>query len=497
MRPFRVNALVIGILIVCSAAGVGASELPELLRGSKINAYVPPTDQVPDSDQWPEVGWFEHEGVRFVMYARHVTGYDPDSQSGHFEVWVGPPKEHIAEVERRHPYGPSDAAAYLARTGFDRMVARFYVGPGDKYVDPQGYAPWTKRTDRLVVSTYRPANGKLVPKAFALHEIRLGGSDGPLLTALHVTCTCPNYERGKGRPLSEQWIGFRKRGSNKPVMVDQWGLPGCSPVPERRSGKGRGTPDPKVSAELAFERVFFVDGEPVSLRRGNKIVGYVPPEKSVPESTQWPVVGLVEYEGVRFAMYAKHTAAYDAASGTGRFEVWLAPPPEYIQKVEREHPYGPADARRYLQQTGFDRVVTRLYKGPGDVWTEPAGYTPWTSSTDRLTVTVLEPASGKIVPGAFALHEIRLGSMDGPLLFGGHVRCHCPRYHRGESKPSNEKWTSLMVSSKEQHEIEQLGLPGASEVPPGAKPAEKTQPRGKSRAPETRRSKETRERNPS
>jgi hypothetical protein len=205
----------------------------------------------------------------------------------------------------------------------------------------------------------------------------------------------------------------------------------------------------------------------------------------------------VEHEGVRFAMYAKHTAAFDTGLGTGRFEVWLAPPPDYIQQVEQEHPYGPADARRYLQKTGFDRVVTRLYKGPGDVWTEPAGYLPWTSSTDRLTVTVLEPASGQLVPGAFALHEIRLGSMDGPLLFGGHVRCHCPSYVRGESKPSNETWISLFVSSKVQHEIEQLGLPGAANVPPEAKPAQQVQPRGKSRALEPRRSKQPRERNPS
>ncbi|MFC1853577.1 hypothetical protein ACFL27_25600 [candidate division CSSED10-310 bacterium] len=224
--------LLIGLFLVVAspAATFDKNELPQFKRGNKVYGYIPPAGSVTATEQWPQVGWVEYKGVPFVVYAKLTKAYDPATGKGRFEVWLAPPQSYIREIEKDHPYGPADANAYLQKTGFNQMVGRFYKGPGNVYVDPEGYQAWTAQTDRLLLCIYEPSNGKLAPKAFALHEVYLGSFKGPLLLGGHVLCQCPDYKKGKTKPDQAHWITLILTGK-KTQKVDQWGLPGNSPVP--------------------------------------------------------------------------------------------------------------------------------------------------------------------------------------------------------------------------------------------------------------------------
>jgi len=474
-------AAIIFLAIATPAFAYDMGDTPEFIRGHKIVGNVPPEGSVPETDQWPLVSWFEYEGVQFGIYAKHIDGYNPDTGAGHFEVWISAPPQYIAEVEQDHPFGPADANEYLSRTGHSSMVAQFYEGPGDYYIEPVGYEPWTSSTDRLLLTVLEAPNNGVAPKAFALHEVYLGSLSGPMVMGGHVLCFCPNYEHGESVASGEEWIYYLDVRDTSKVKCDQWGLPGCSPVPltevthdtpitATTPGTTTSTDNLVVTTDPVsdFEPIVFNEtnlGNVIEFVRGRKIIGYVPPEGEVPETNQWPIVAWLEYEEVQFGIYAKHIDGYNSSTMIGHWEVWIAPPPEYIQEVERDHPYGPTDGIEYLRRTGYDSMVARFYEGPGDHYIDPVGYVPWTSSTDRCLITVLEAPNDGLAPKAFALHEVYLGSLSGPLVMGGHILCFCPDYEDGEGLPSGEEWIYyLETANYTKTKIDQWGLPGCSPV---------------------------------
>jgi len=112
------------------------------------------------------------------------------------------------------------------------MVARFYVGPGNTYADPEGYIPWTTSTDRLQLCVYEPENNSLAPRAYASHDFFVGSvGAGRGVAGGHFLVSCPNYEGGEVMPEGTEWTYFLLP-QNQTWNVDQWGLPGCTPIPE-------------------------------------------------------------------------------------------------------------------------------------------------------------------------------------------------------------------------------------------------------------------------
>ncbi|MCD6352279.1 MAG: hypothetical protein J7M26_09190, partial [Armatimonadetes bacterium] len=193
---------------------------------------------VPQTNQWPAAAWFEVKGVQFVIYAKHLEGYNPHTNSGKFAVWISVPPQYRKQIEAQHPFGPADANAYLRRTGYSTLKAVMYKGPGDVWVEAPGHQAWTSSTDRCLLGVFEPTPGKASPSAFAMFRVLAGGKPGAPLKALvgHFQARCPDYAAGKTKPASDNWIEWRSGSQHKRFKVDQWGLPGCSPVPAGAGG---------------------------------------------------------------------------------------------------------------------------------------------------------------------------------------------------------------------------------------------------------------------
>ena len=135
----------IAVVVAVALLGAGAAfaydmgDLPQFRQGDQITGYVPPEGAVPETDQWPAAAWFEHNGVQFVIYAKHLAGYDPASEKGRFEIWVSVPRQHRAEIEAEREYTNADAYAYLQSAGLTRVTTHLVptgVEGGAAVADP-------------------------------------------------------------------------------------------------------------------------------------------------------------------------------------------------------------------------------------------------------------------------------------------------------------------------------------------------------------------------
>jgi hypothetical protein len=230
-----------------------------------VVAVVPPAGSVPETDQWPAAARLEINDVPFVIYAKHLDGYDPAERQGKFAVWLSVPAEQRRTIEQTRPFSPADAHAYLRSAGVNTLTAQLYTGRGDHWGDPPpGCIPWTANSDRLLVALVEPAHGAQQLPAFGLTRIL---ADGRELTRVRVICRCPKYDDGETRRPDEMWIGWR-RGSQT-TNVDQWGLPGNSPAPAQQQptqpvppGGQPAQPEPVISPGAEpFVRVWIEQSE--------------------------------------------------------------------------------------------------------------------------------------------------------------------------------------------------------------------------------------------
>jgi hypothetical protein len=103
-----------------------------------------------------------------------------------------------------------------------------YIGPGDKSGPAPGYQAWTAQTDRCVAMVFAPERGGngLMKRLYIWAEMEDGTKEfiyrGP------TTCYCPKYPE---ETPEDDWIRVTI-DKQQNFVVDQWGLPGNSPVPE-------------------------------------------------------------------------------------------------------------------------------------------------------------------------------------------------------------------------------------------------------------------------
>ena len=203
-------------------------DVPEHESNRVIHAVVPPEGSVEQTEQWPAAEWAKVNDTIFVIYAKHLSSYDPDEETGEFAVWVGCPWQYIERIEKDHPFGAADAAKYLAEAGVKAVKAEMYIGPGDKSGPAPGYQAWTPQTDRCVAMVFAPDRGGngLMKRLSIWAEMEDGTRQ--FLYRGPTKCYCPRYpdETAEGN-----WIGVTMDKQTY-FVVDQWGLPGNSPVPE-------------------------------------------------------------------------------------------------------------------------------------------------------------------------------------------------------------------------------------------------------------------------
>lgn len=238
----RCGIVFVLVMACCATAaycqgGPDAAGLADLLhwphnQTAHVPAVVPPAGTVPETDQWPAAAWLDINDVPFVIYAKHLDGYNPETEQGKFAVWLSVPPEHRRNIEQTRPFTAADAHAYLRSAGVNSLTAELYVGPGDRWGGtPPGSEAWTSTTDRLLVAVVEPAQGFQQLPAFGLMRIL---ADGNQLRRLRITCRCPRYDDGQGRTDGEEWIAWRI--GSQVFKVDQWGLPDNSPVPGQQPG---------------------------------------------------------------------------------------------------------------------------------------------------------------------------------------------------------------------------------------------------------------------
>lgn len=210
---------------VDEAGDYNMGDLPEATNEHLIRAVVPPEGSAPETDQWPACVWAAVGEAKLVVYAKHETGFDPETQKGKLVVWVGPPQQYIDEIAEDHEYGPADAAAYLNAAGIECVKADVYIGPGDKVGDPDGYEPWTSANDRCTVATIEPGKHKT---EFPRLRVWAETPDGEqYIYRGTITCYCPQYPEEEPE---DPWI-YVTVGKEDKYVVDQWGLPANTPVP--------------------------------------------------------------------------------------------------------------------------------------------------------------------------------------------------------------------------------------------------------------------------
>jgi len=184
-----------------------------------VRAVVPPAGTPVDAEDMPAVLWFDVNGTKLVMYARHEQAYDPETESGRLTVWVGCPAQYIAEIEADHDFAPADAAAYLQAGGISSVGAEVYIGPGDKSGPGPGYQEWTPQTDRCIAMVLEPKRGRE-------HQERLTmwaeTDDGRVdLYRGVLPCRCPDYP---DETVDEPWI-YVRQGRQIVYTATQQGLP--------------------------------------------------------------------------------------------------------------------------------------------------------------------------------------------------------------------------------------------------------------------------------
>ena len=211
--------------------------LPAWRQGDSLLACSPPPGTtIPQTDQWPAVAQFWHNDVEFVIYAKHLAACGPDTRKGKFEVWISVPTHYKDAIERDHTFAPIDARAYLRQAGVTTMVPEMYIGPGDRWGTAPGAQPWLAGTDRCVIGVFEPSMGSAAPGDFAVHRIRVGNKR---VNLGQMKCRCPDYDDGETRKPDEEWIAWVARDGETRKRVDQWGLPGNTPVPQAAASSGR------------------------------------------------------------------------------------------------------------------------------------------------------------------------------------------------------------------------------------------------------------------
>ena len=256
MRNVMIFAL--SVVFVSSALAYDMGQVPQFKQGMLLTATVPPEGSVPETEQWPECIWWDVNGTQLVMYAKHLEGYNSETTGGKFAVWVGPPLAYIREVEKQHAYGPADAAAYLSDGEITAVSAQMYVGPGDKWGEAPGYAAWTPTADRCKVCVLEAKNSGtrhhgIRVSLWAETQRKPNDKGKVYLYRGMLDCICPTYpDPGPTAP----WIRVVSGGQTIHV-VDQWGLPGNSPVP---ADEGEGAPGTLAADAQQFVGAW-VDGE--------------------------------------------------------------------------------------------------------------------------------------------------------------------------------------------------------------------------------------------
>jgi len=217
------------LAVASSALAYDMGDLPKWKLGDMILACTPPPDTtVPETNQWPAAAWFEHNDTQFVIYAKHLAACDPETKKGKFTIWVSVPPQYKQEVQQDHEFSAADAYAYLQRVGAGNMVPELYKGPGDTWTTAPGAENWTPGKDRCVIGVFEPKMNGIAPDAFALHRLKLGNQ---IVRLGQMKCRCPKYDDGEAKPPEEEWIAWVSRNKTKQMKVDQWGLPGNTPVP--------------------------------------------------------------------------------------------------------------------------------------------------------------------------------------------------------------------------------------------------------------------------
>ena len=249
----RTCCIALLLLAVTPLWAYDMGDLPEWTMGSHLlGCALPPDTVIPETDQWPAAAWFEVEETKFVIYAKHLAPAGPGDTPAQFVVWISYPMQYREEIERERPFTDADAYAYLRRTGSTFMRPEMYVGPGDTWAACAGAVEWTAGKDRCVIGVFEPVQGGTVaPKAFALHRLQF--SNLPILRLGQMKCRAPRYDAGQGPEPGEEWIAYRAGGTQVPVKVDQWGLPGNSPVPDAQpvpEPEPAPTPTPEPTAGL-------------------------------------------------------------------------------------------------------------------------------------------------------------------------------------------------------------------------------------------------------
>ncbi len=206
-------------------------DLPKWSMGDKlIGIALPPGTEIPQTDQWPAAAWFEYNDVQFVIYAKHIAPLDLETGKARYSVWISVPPQYREEIEKERPMTGADAFAYLQRANCSSIVAELYTGPGDTWGAAEGAEPWTAQNGRCVLGVFEPVPGGIAPRAFSLYRLQFQG--GASMRLGQIWCFCPNYPHGVTKAADDEWISWTASDDSASFKVDQWGLPGCSPVPE-------------------------------------------------------------------------------------------------------------------------------------------------------------------------------------------------------------------------------------------------------------------------
>ncbi len=201
-------------------------DLPEHTSSRLISAFVPPERSARETPQWPAALWSTVGDGKLVVYARHETGYNSLAKKGNFIVWCGPPPQYIEACRRNGGYGDDEAWEYLKLLGVRSVEAEMYIGPGDKSGPAPGYSPWRMGANRCVAMLFQPDNGTTLMKRLTIWA-NMADDEKVFIYRGPCQCTCPEYPDGKP---DGDWIRVSMGGSDY-WKVDQWGLPGNTPVP--------------------------------------------------------------------------------------------------------------------------------------------------------------------------------------------------------------------------------------------------------------------------
>lgn len=186
----------------------------------------------------------------------------------------------------------------------------------------------------------------------------------------------------------------------------------------------------------------------------------VPPAGSVPETKQWPAALWFDVNGTPLVLYAKHLSGYNEDTGKGKLMVWVGPPQQYIDEVNADHPYGPADAAKYLNNAGINSVQANIFNGLGNRWEPAFGYQEWNSRTDKCVVGMM--MAGK--PQLLWRPSIWANTSKGKvwLYRGTTMVCFCPNYPK---ETPTDNWITVEHGQYTLCEVDQWGLPNNSPVP--------------------------------